>query len=91
MTAAARMRLIAAELVSLAAELESVARPAPAAEVMDPEWVDSWTAAERFNQPIDTVRWLARHKGMGVKSGTRWMIDVRAMRRYLQLTREGRE
>lgn len=52
----------------------------------DDEFVDSWTAAQRFNLPIDSVRWLARSKKMGVKERgkNRWLINVKALRRYLK-------
>lgn len=45
--------------------------------------VDTWTASTRFNLPVDSIRWLARNKGMGVKERGRWLVSVKALRRYL--------
>ncbi|MER9967548.1 hypothetical protein [Mesorhizobium sp. M0060] len=63
---------------------------APADEPdQDDDLLDTATAASRFNIPIDTLRWLAREKGMGEKSGGRWLISALALRDYLK--REKRE
>jgi hypothetical protein len=48
----------------------------------DEELIDTWTASQRFNQPIDSVRWAAREKGIGVKVGSRWMISLAKAREY---------
>ncbi|EGE56749.1 hypothetical protein RHECNPAF_5730020 [Rhizobium etli CNPAF512] len=71
-------------LVALRAEMVSEPEAEPELEDED-EYVDSWTAAQRFNLPIDSVRWLARSKAMGVKERgrNRWLINVKALRRYL--------
>ncbi|WP_327205886.1 hypothetical protein [Rhizobium beringeri] len=45
--------------------------------------IDTWTAASRFNLPVDTIRWLCREKGMGRKDGGRWLVSVKALRHYL--------
>ncbi|MDV4163100.1 hypothetical protein R1538_18420 [Rhizobium leguminosarum] len=70
----------------LALRADMAGEPGPELEQEDDdEFVDSWTAAQRFNLPIDTVRWLARTKAMGVKERgkNRWLINVKALRRYL--------
>jgi hypothetical protein len=47
--------------------------------------IDTATASERFNIPIDTVRWLCRTKGLGQKQGkNRWLASVTAFRRYME-------
>jgi len=48
----------------------------------DEELIDTWTASQRFDQPIDSVRWAAREKGIGVKVGSRWMISLAKAREY---------
>ncbi len=72
-------------LLALRAEMVSEPEAEPELED-DDEFVDSWTAAQRFNLPIDSVRWLARTKAMGVKERgkNRWLINVKALRRYLK-------
>ncbi len=52
--------------------------PQPSTE----ELIDTWTASQRFNQPVDSVRWAAREKGIGVKVGSRWMISLAKARDY---------
>lgn len=47
------------------------------------DMIDTWTAAERFGLPADTVRWYARNKRLGQKSGARWMISAKTLRQYL--------
>lgn len=46
--------------------------------------VDTWTISQRFNQPIDSVRWLAREKGYGIKRGNRWLISLAKARDYFR-------
>ncbi|MEH2678675.1 hypothetical protein GFM11_10230 [Rhizobium leguminosarum bv. viciae] len=55
---------------------------APEPELDDDDFIDTATAAERFNIPIDTIRWLCRKKGMGRKQGNKWLASVTAFRRY---------
>ncbi|EGE59342.1 UNVERIFIED_ORG: hypothetical protein GGI63_005949 [Rhizobium esperanzae] len=71
-------------LVALRADMAGEPGTEPELED-DDEFVDSWTAAQRFNLPIDSVRWLARTKAMGMKERgkNRWLINVKALRRYL--------
>lgn len=57
----------------------------------DDDFVDTWTAAQRFDLPIDTVRWLCRHKGMGRKKHGLWDVNVKALRRYLERRSRRRE
>ena len=33
------------------------------------------TAVERFNRPADSLRWICRKQGCGVKVGGRWMAS----------------
>ncbi|UIY26045.1 hypothetical protein LZK76_11955 [Rhizobium leguminosarum] len=54
------------ERVAEAAEPEPEPEPADADE---DDLIDTWTAATRFNLPVDTIRWLCREKGMGRKDG----------------------
>lgn len=84
-----------ADLVKLRAALapadpiEPVDAPAPPDDM-----IDTWTAAMRFNLPVDSVRWLAREKCLGEKHGGRWMISASALRKYLghsRFTRDLRE
>jgi hypothetical protein len=70
-----------AEMARLRAELVDQ-RADPVAELAD-DFVDTWTAAERFSIPIDTVRWLAREKGFGEKRGGRWLVSVGAVREHV--------
>ncbi|RAZ90156.1 hypothetical protein DPM33_15115 [Mesorhizobium hawassense] len=53
-------------------------RPAPS----EPDWIDTAAAASRFGLSLDTVRWLARHKGCGRKDQGRWQVSVSAMQSY---------
>ncbi|RJF86787.1 hypothetical protein D3874_06945 [Oleomonas cavernae] len=46
-------------------------------------WIDARAAAERFDLPADTVRWLARNKSLGRRNRGRWEIDTAALRHYL--------
>jgi hypothetical protein len=75
-------------LVALRSAMASEPEPEPAETELedDDEFTDTWTASERFNVPIDTIRWLCRHKGMGRKKhGARlWEVNVKALRRYLE-------
>lgn len=68
------------ERVAEAAEPEPEPEPAAADE---DDLIDTWTAATRFNLPVDTIRWLCREKGMGRKDGGRWLVSVKALRHYL--------
>jgi hypothetical protein len=72
---------IVSDLLALKSILEGRTPDAPN---MDPEeeLIDTWTASQRFDQPIDSVRWAAREKGIGVKVGTRWMISLAKAREY---------
>lgn len=81
-----------AELLEQRAAMAADAEPAAqAGNIVDPDdggdeddLIDSWTASNRFNIPIDTIRWLCRYKGMGVKERgkNRWLVSVKALRRY---------
>lgn len=79
-----------ADLLEQRAAMTTDAEPAAqAGNIVDPDdgsdeddLIDTWTASTRFNLPIDSVRWLARNKGMGKKERGRWLINVKALRRY---------
>ena len=45
--------------------------------------IDTTSAAARFGIPKDTARWLAREKGLGQRTGGRWMVNVNLVRQYL--------
>lgn len=73
---------IVSDLLTLKSILDG--RSAPEVWIAEPEeeLIDTWTTSQRFNQPIDSVRWAAREKGIGVKVGTRWMISLAKAREY---------
>ena len=76
-----------AALTRLRAELSSTTSATPlikrSAEDDLSDLVDTWTAAARFDLPIDTVRWLAREKGLGQKRDGRWLCSIRALREHV--------
>lgn len=41
------------------------------------------TAVARFNRPPDSLRWMCRTQGCGVKRGGRWLASVPRIERYL--------
>ncbi|MGO7787371.1 helix-turn-helix domain-containing protein [Rhizobium ruizarguesonis] len=80
------LALIDAAMANLQRLRDRVAEPEPDAESADAnedDFIDTWTAATRFNLPVDTIRWLCREKGMGRKDGGRWLVSVKALRHYL--------
>ncbi len=78
---------IVADLIALKEALTELPSPViPAIE--EDDLVDTSTAAERFDLPHDTVRWLCRAKAMGEKRGGRWMISLSALQAYKREKRE---
>ncbi|MDX0760001.1 hypothetical protein GOD62_29380 [Sinorhizobium medicae] len=77
----ARIDLAIAELVQIRSALAPETDD-PSCQPQEEDFVDTSTAAERFNLPRDTVRWLCENKGMGEKRGGRWFVSVQAMRDY---------
>lgn len=56
----------------------------------EPEWLETWQAAARFDVPDDTIRkWCQRHRGVGEKlEGTgRWLVNAEAVRERAELMR----
>lgn len=51
----------------------------PAADTL----IEISTAMARFNRPADSLRWMCRTQGCGVKVGGRWMCSPAAIARYL--------
>jgi len=41
------------------------------------------TATARFNRPPDSIRWMCRTQGCGVKRGGRWLASPARIERYL--------
>jgi hypothetical protein len=64
--------------------------PAEPAQQPEPEWLETWEAAERFTVSDDTIRkWCQRHRGVGEKlEGTgRWLVNADAVRERAELMR----
>ncbi len=45
--------------------------------------VETHVAAERFNRPRDTITYLCRVEGCGIKKGGRWLASLPRIKRYL--------
>jgi len=78
-----------AELQAIRDELVA-SMPAPADESgiyfddLAPEHlIEISTAVERFNRPADSLRWICRNQGCGVKVAGRWMASEPRLARYL--------
>jgi hypothetical protein len=85
-----RLDLVATELAAIRAELAAAADGLSApigannADDLAPEsLLEISTAVERFNRPADTLRWMCRKQGCGVKIGGRWMVSEPRIRRWL--------
>jgi hypothetical protein len=61
---------------------EAVPEPESAADP-EPVWLDTQSAAERFDLPSDTVRWLCREKGLGKKEGGSWLVDATLLAKHM--------
>ncbi|MGO7866991.1 hypothetical protein ACC676_36185 [Rhizobium ruizarguesonis] len=72
------------QVLDLVSENAMDAEPAEPEQEADDDFVDTWTAAQRSNLPVDTIRWLCREKGMGRKRGKLWLVSVPALRCYLE-------
>lgn len=56
----------------------------PADDDLAPEHlIEISTAVERFNRPADSLRWMCRKQGCGVKIAGRWMASARRLQLYL--------
>jgi hypothetical protein len=81
MSAADRLRAIAAQLIAEAELLER--------QDVDPEQdgaadlIESWQAERRFEIPQDTLRKWCREDACGVKRGGRWLVSVSRVRARL--------
>jgi hypothetical protein len=84
-----RIDLIMRELAALRDEV-AASLPAPVGAKGDA--VDDFsseslleisTAVERFNRPADSLRWMCRKQGCGVKIAGRWMASGPRLARYL--------
>jgi hypothetical protein len=75
-----------AEVCKAAAErlAEERARMQLQASQRAPEWITTTEAAERFGMSRDAVEKLCSRKGMGRKTGGRWLADATAIRFYLK-------
>ena len=60
------------------------AEPAPEEETTE-EMLDTCTVAARLGYPDDTIRHLARTKGIGKKIGGRWQISIKRAKAALRL------
>jgi hypothetical protein len=52
------------------------------AEESPDDWLDTATASERSNHPIDTVRKRCRNKGLGKKIRGRWWMTPREVEQW---------
>jgi hypothetical protein len=71
------------EVIAAMLRLRSALSEDETAKADTDDLVDTWTASQRFNIPIDSVRWLAREKCFGEKRAGRWLISVRALREHV--------
>ena len=90
-----RLDAVLAELAELRAEVAAIL-PAPDDDAkgvcttdtlgddLAPEHlIEISTAVERFNRPADSLRWICRKQGCGVKVAGRWMASEPRLARYL--------
>jgi hypothetical protein len=88
-----RLDQVLAEVVQLRGELAAYLTSAPAADgvqvrldaaddLLPEHLIEISTAVERFNRPVDTIRFWCRQDG-GVKRGGRWLVSVPRIVRYL--------
>ena len=45
--------------------------------------IEITTAVDRFNRPADSLRWMCRKQGLGVKRAGRWLASAPRLARYL--------
>lgn len=86
----ARIDRAIAELQAIRAEVAAAEPPAgvrfrspDADDLADVNLIEISTAVERFNRPADSLRWMCRTQGCGVKRGGRWLVAPARIERWL--------
>jgi hypothetical protein len=84
----ARIDRIMAELLAIrdelaGAEADSDIITITTGDLADGDLIEVSTAVARFNRPPDSIRWMCRTQGCGVKRGGRWLVSPARIERWL--------
>lgn len=71
--AALRMELAEQAKLNAGVEFESTGE---ADDFAADALIEIGTAVERYGRPADSLRWMCRHQGCGVKRGGRWLVSI---------------